>query len=89
MKCSEEPSKSSFPGIKNVYRVFVKSSPFPAFDLLTKKEEQIQPGKEYLCREMGRFHKKVRIIVEKAALLNQLQWKDNKILYPVNDLKVF
>ena len=88
MKCSEEPSKSSFPGIKNVFRVFIKSSAFPAFDLITRKDETIEAGQEYDCREMGKFHKKIRVVVEKAILLNQIQWKDNKILHPIVDLKV-
>lgn len=68
--------------------MFIKSSKYPAFDIITKADEKIEDGKEYLCREMGHFNKKINVTVGKSHLLNELQW-NNKILHPIADIKVF
>lgn len=76
-----------FLGIKHVYRVFLKSCEYPALDIITQKNEKIEAGKEYLCRDLRNLHKKVSVVVEKSFLLNEIKWENNKILYDV-DLKV-
>lgn len=74
-------------GIKNVYRIFLKSCQYPALDIITLKDEKIEEGKEYNCREIGRLHKKICVKVEKAFMLNEIKYNQNKILFDV-DIKV-
>lgn len=67
--------------------MFLKSVQYPALDIITQKDEKIEAGKEYLCRDLRNLHKKVCVAVEKAFLLNEIKWENNKILYNV-DIKV-
>jgi len=60
----------------------------PAFDIMTKSDEKIDDGKEYLCRDILHLNKKYNVTVEKCHLLNELQWNQNKIQQPLKSLKV-
>ena len=50
IKLSEEFQKTTFPGKKNLYRIYDKKST-PIVDLLTKADEPApKVGEEFLCR---------------------------------------
>lgn len=82
IKISEEPSKTTLPGRKNLYRIFTKNletAPLERItayiDLLTMADEQPpQPGQKVLCRHPVFAHKQELVEVKEIKTLHLLMW---------------
>jgi nicotinate phosphoribosyltransferase len=75
MKCSEEQEKTTLPGKKNVFRIFVNSENYPKCDIITKENESIENGAVVLCRDLRNLKQKLEVKVKKAVKLNEYVWQ--------------
>lgn len=88
IKCSEEKEKTTLPGKKNVFRIFVSSDHYPKCDILTKENESIEDGMVVFCRDLKNLHQKIEVKVKKAVRMNIDVWQ-GKMLIENKRLKVW
>eukprot|EP01121_Diplochlamys_sp_Union-15-3_P009700 TRINITY_DN2650_c0_g1_i4.p1 TRINITY_DN2650_c0_g1~~TRINITY_DN2650_c0_g1_i4.p1 ORF type:complete len:541 (+),score=90.76 TRINITY_DN2650_c0_g1_i4:59-1681(+) len=85
MKLSNNDTKVTIPGSKQVYRLVGKEGK-PLLDLLTLVGTPApQPGKEILCRHPFQESKRARVTPTQVCLLHHLVW-DGKCVDPGFDL---
>lgn len=92
MKCSEEKEKTTLPGKKNIFRIFVSSDIYPKCDIITKENELIEDGMVILCRNLKNLHQKIEVKVNKAVRLNIDVWLGRVVIEKKNlkvRLKIF
>ncbi len=78
MKLSEDPEKITFPGKKDVYRLYDKNGQ-PSMDLITKQDEEPpKAGEPYLCRHPFTPTKRAFVVSSKVEKLYKLYWENGK-----------
>lgn len=86
MKLSDNPEKSTNPGIKQIYR-FYGDDDYPLADLIAREDEEILPGRGYTFYHPAGDYRKTRLErYEKIEPLLTLQMSQGRRLFPSSKL---
>lgn len=79
MKLSEEFEKTSFPGKRDVYRLY-GSEGYALLDLMQKSDEsEPEPGQKVLCRHPFDRSKRCYVVPKSVEKLLKIYWKDGQV----------
>lgn len=87
IKLSQDVSKVTIPGKKNVYRLYGESG-YSLVDLLQKwDEDPPQAGKKVLCRHPFEESKRAFVTPSKVEALHKVYWKNGEICKPIRNMQ--
>ncbi|KAF5284652.1 hypothetical protein FQR65_LT13483 [Abscondita terminalis] len=87
IKLSQDVSKVTIPGKKNLYRLYGESG-HSLVDLLQKfDEDPPEPGKKVLCRHPFEESKRAFVTPSKVEKLYKIYWKDGEICKPILNMQ--
>ncbi|KAK5638209.1 hypothetical protein RI129_012504 [Pyrocoelia pectoralis] len=87
IKLSQDVSKVTIPGKKEVYRLYGESG-HSLVDLLQKGDESPpEPGKKVLCRHPFEESKRAFVTPSKVEKLYKVYWKNGEICKPIRNMQ--
>ncbi|XP_031331456.1 nicotinate phosphoribosyltransferase-like [Photinus pyralis] len=87
IKLSQDVSKVTIPGKKDVYRLYGESG-HSLVDLLQKYDESPpEPGKKVLCRHPFEESKRAFVTPSKVERLYKIYWKNGEICKPIRNMQ--
>ncbi|KAL4460963.1 hypothetical protein ABPG74_016435 [Tetrahymena malaccensis] len=87
LKFSEDIAKSTLPGRKAVYRVWVESQSAPVADIIALPDEKIEGQSKIRVVSLQKTQERYTIIPKKIQRILHLVWENGEIVNPVFDLE--
>lgn len=83
---STEPSKSTLPGKKTVYRVWLNNSEFPSLDIICGAGEKIEVGVEFKAIEKNNGMNRFKLTPTRVEEVLVEYWNQGKLTHKLDNL---